>query len=400
MVFFADRLAMSETYGHSLDVGLTHGDQDAVRLDPVPVLALMAASTRYLGLGATRSTTYYQPYHIARTFATLDHLTKGRAAWNVVTSVNDGEARNFGFDEHLEHDLRYDRADEFMEVAFKLWDSWQDDALLLDRERGLFADPARVAPVDHTGAWFKSRGPLNVPRGPQGRPVIIQAGSSGRGRAFAARWAEVIFMLQPVLAQARSYYAGVKADIVRQGRPADACKVLYSVMPFVGETETIAREKQAFHNALVHPLVGLSTLSSHANYDLARHPLDEPLRSAPVQGMQGLFESVVQLGETDRLTLADVGQRYGQSVLVPQLVGTAQQVADQLEALVQDGVCDGFVISPAYLPGAFAEFVDLVVPELQRRGLFRKDYEGTTLREHLGLSRPAAGSRPIDAGAS
>jgi FMN-dependent oxidoreductase (nitrilotriacetate monooxygenase family) len=391
LLFFADRLAMSETYGHGLEVGLTYGDQDAVRLDPVPILAVMAATTRYLGLGATRSTTYYHPYHIARTFATLDHLSGGRAAWNVVTSVNDAEAQNFGFDEHLEHDRRYDRADEFMEVTFKLWDSWQDNALLLDRHRGRFADPAKVTPIDHAGAWFRSRGPLNMPRGPQGRPVIIQAGSSGRGRAFAARWADVIFTVQPSLPQATAYYAEIKSHVGQHGRAPEACAILSAVMPFVGETETIARDKQAFHNELVHPLVGLSTLSSHANYDLAQHALDEPLRGAPVQGMQGLFESVVTFGAAQGLTLGDLGRLYGQSVLVPQVAGTASQVADYLEGAFLERACDGFVISPAYLPGSFAEFVELVVPELQRRGLFRAEYGGVTLREHLGLARPAAG---------
>src|ERR1700730_15501805 len=188
LAFFADRLAMADTYGASLETGVAYGDQDVVRLDPIPVLAMMAAVTRRLGLRATRSTAYYHPYQVARTFATLDHLTRGRVAWNVVTSVNDSEARNFGLDAHLEHDRRYDRADEFMEVAFKLWDSWQADALVLDRHQGRFADPTKVAYVNHSGEWFKSRGPLNVPRGPQGRPVIIQAGSSGRGIAFAARW--------------------------------------------------------------------------------------------------------------------------------------------------------------------------------------------------------------------
>jgi FMN-dependent oxidoreductase (nitrilotriacetate monooxygenase family) len=389
LVFFADRLAMADTYGQSLDVGVSHGDQDAVRLDPVPVLAMMAAASRCLGLGATRSTTYYHPYHVARTFATLDHLSGGRAAWNVVTSVNDSEARNFGLTEHLEHDRRYDRADEFMEVAFKLWDSWQDAALVLDREQGAFADPSRVHYIHYQGAWFQSRGPLNIPRSPQGRPVIIQAGASGRGKAFAARWADVIFTVQPSVARAAAFYQDVKAQVIAAGRAADACKILFAVMPFLGETEAVAREKQDFHNSLVHPLVGLSTLSSHANYDLAQHPLDEEVRTVRVQGMQGLFESVVRLSEAEGLTLRDVGKLYGQGVLVPQLAGTAQQVAGQLATIFQDCACDGFVISPAFLPGAFEEFVELVVPELQRRGLFRTEYSGATLRDHLGLARPS-----------
>ena len=385
LAFFADRLAVSSTYGGGMDLGLTYGDQDAVRLDPVPVLALMVAGTTHLGLGATRSTTYYHPYHIARSFASLDHLSGGRAAWNVVTSVNTGEAENFGYEEHLEHDRRYDRADEFMQVVAKLWESWEDGALLLDRERGRFADPARVHAIDHTGTWFRSKGPLNVPRSPQGRPVIIQAGASGRGKAFAARWADVIFTLQPTAELARAFYRDVQTQLAAAGRDGDACRVLLAVMPFVAETEAAAREQQALHNSLVHPLVGLSTLSSHMGYDFSQHPLDEPLGAVPVQGMQGLFAAVRAFGEGEGLTLRALGELYGRSVLVPQIAGTPAQIADHLETLFLERACDGFMISPAHLPGSFAEFVDDVVPELQRRGLFRTAYRGTTLRDHLGL---------------
>jgi FMN-dependent oxidoreductase (nitrilotriacetate monooxygenase family) len=385
LVFFADRLAMSDTYGRSLDVGITFGDQDAVRLDPIPVLALMAAGTRFLGLGATRSTTYYHPYHLARTFATLDHLTRGRAAWNVVTSVNQSEAQNFGYEEHLDHDRRYDRADEFMQAIFALWDSWQDGALLLDREQGRFADPTKVHAVDYAGTWFRSRGPLNVPRSPQRRPVIIQAGSSGRGKAFAARWAEVIFTVQPSSTQAQAFYRDVQAQLAAAGRGPDACRVLMAVMPFVAESAASAAEQQALHNSLVHPQVGLSTLSSHMNYDFAQHSLDEPIGNVQVQGMQGLFAAIRAFSEAEGLTLGAVGELYGRGVLVPQIAGTATQIADQLEALFRDAACDGFVISPSHLPGAFEDFVTAVVPELQRRGLFRTEYQGSTLREHLGL---------------
>jgi FMN-dependent oxidoreductase (nitrilotriacetate monooxygenase family) len=383
LVFFADRLAVSSTYGDSLETGLAFGDQDAVRLDPVPVLALMASCTTRLGLGATRSTTYYHPYHVARTFASLDHLTRGRAAWNVVTSVNRGEALNFGYEEHLDHDRRYDRADEFMEVIFRLWESWQEDALLLDRRQGKFADPAKVRAIDHAGTWFSSKGPLNVPRSPQGRPVIVQAGASGRGKAFAARWAEVIFTIQPSATQARAFYQDVQRELAAAGRTGDECKVLMAVMPFTGASDAAANEAREFHNSLVHPLVGLSTLSSHMSYDFSRHSLDEPLGDVHVQGMQGLFSAVQAFGESEGLTLGDLGKLYGRGVLVPQIAGTATHVADQLETLFREETCDGFVISPAYLPGAFAEFATSVVPELQRRGLFRLDYHGATLREHL-----------------
>ncbi len=388
LVFFADRLAVSDRYGLNLDVGVQFGDQDATRIDPTLVLASAIGSTRYIGLGATRSTTYHHPYNIARTFATLDHLSRGRAAWNVVTSMNDAEAQNFGVEEHPEHDSRYDRADEFMEVAFKLWDSWEEGALVLNRHSGIYANPDKVHYVNHVGKWFRSRGPLNIPRSPQGRPVIIQAGSSGRGKEFAARWAEVIFVVQPTPALMKAYYQDMKSKLSKYNREQDECKVLPAIMPFIGETEAIASEKQTLHNNLVHPLVGLSTLSSHANYDFSQHALDSPIASIESRGTKGLLDIVTKFSRERELTLGDIGKLYGRSVMVPQVVGTATQVADYLEAIWQDGACDGFVISPACLPGSFAEFVEFVVPELQRRGIYRTEYKGATLRSHLGLKQP------------
>jgi FMN-dependent oxidoreductase (nitrilotriacetate monooxygenase family) len=390
LLFFADRLAMSTTYGNNLDVGVRFGDQDVARLDPLQVLSLVAGGTTHLGLGATVSTTYFHPFHIARSFATLDHLSGGRAAWNVVTSVNQGEARNFGYEEHLEHDRRYDRADEFMEVTHQLWNSWDERALLLDRERGQFADPARVHAVDYKGTWFQSQGPLNVPQSPQGRPVIIQAGSSGRGKAFAARWAEVIFTIQPTVELARAFYQDVHTQLEAVGRSDDSCRILLAVMPFIGRTEAEALEKRDLHNRLVQPLVGLSTLSSHMNYDFSRHALDEPIGDIKVQGMQGLFATIRAFSDSEGLTLGQLGELYGRGVLVPQFAGTPSGIADQLEALFSARACDGFMISPSHVPGAFDEFVTDVVPELQRRQLFRSSYTGATLREHLALTAPAA----------
>ncbi|MBF2047086.1 MAG: LLM class flavin-dependent oxidoreductase [Elainella sp. C42_A2020_010] len=385
LVFFADRLAISDQYGGNLQVGVQYGDQDAFRLDPVPVLSIMAANTNYIGLGATRSTTYYHPYQVARTFATLDHLSAGRAAWNVVTSVNNGEAQNFGLPEHLEHDRRYDRADEFLELTLKLWQSWQADALIFDQQAGILADPTKIDYVHHQGEWFQSRGPLNVPRSPQGHPVIIQAGSSGRGKEFAARWAEVIFTIQPSLTLAQQFYADMKARLVAYGRSPNSCKILLAVMPFIGATKAIAEAKRTEHNQLVYPLVGLSTLSNHLNYDFSQHDLDKPLEAVSVQGMRGIYDLLAHLSQTELLTLAEIGRRYGASVLVPQLIGTAVEIADQLEQFFHAQACDGFMISPAYLPGAFEEFVELVIPELQNRGLFRDEYTGKTLRNHLNL---------------
>lgn len=381
--FFADRLAMSSTYGDGHETGARFGDQDSTRLDPMLVTALMAAVTRFLGLAATRSTTYFPPYQVARAFATLDHLSKGRAGWNVVTSVNEGEARNHGLEAHLGHDARYDSADEFMDVVFRLWESWDADALVLDRENGIYADPDRVHPLRHRGPNLRCDGPLNIPRSPQGRPVIIQAGASARGKDFAARWAEVVFALQPTTSGMQRFYADLKAAVERAGRPADACRILPAVMPFVSESRAEAEEKLARHNELVHSLVGLSTMSSHMNFDFAKLPIDQPLGAVEVQGMQGMLAAVRTLDPSGELTLGEIGRRYGQSVLVPQVAGTARDVADRLEAWFGEHAADGFMISPAYLPGGFDDFIRGVVPELQRRGLFRSFYTGSTLRENL-----------------
>lgn len=383
LAFFADRLAVSTQYGGDHAFGLHHGDQDATRLDPLPVLSVMATAGHRLGLGGTRSTTYAEPYHLARSFASLDHLSGGRAAWNVVTSVNQGEADNFGWREPLEHDARYDRADEFLEAVFALWDGWEPDALLLDREGGRYADPAKVRPAAYAGRWIRTAGPLNIPRSPQGRPVIIQAGSSARGQDFAARWAEIVFSIQPDLPRMRRFYDDFKSRLAKFGRPEHEARVLTAIQPFVGVSASEARDKQAVHNALVDPLVGLSTLSSHMNVDFSRFPLDTPIGDLQVQGMQGLFALIRELSRQDALTLADVGRLYGTGVLVPQIVGTPAQVTEQLVTIFEERGADGFVVSPAHLPYGFDDFVDGVVPQLQALKLFPRAYAGKTLRDHL-----------------
>ena len=386
LVFFADSLTMPDTYGGSFTESLKYGAQGALRLDPLVLATAMAVVTKHIGIGVTRSTTYYQPYDLARGFATLDHLSRGRSAWNVVTSSRASEAGNFGFDEHLEHDLRYDRADEFLEVTCKLWGSWEEGALVLDKENGIFADPSKVNYVHHLGQWLKSRGPLTVPRSPQGRTVIIQAGASNKGREFAAKWAELIFEISPNPTAMKSYYQDIKTRMAKYGRKPDTCKILPAVMPFVGETETIAQEKQAFHNELVHPMAGLLTMSNHLGVDLSQYSLDQSVEKVEAQDYQKLLAVVQRLSLDKTITLRDLGKIYGRSLAVPQLVGTPIQIADKLEALFHEQAGDGFVISPAYLPGSFDEFVDLVIPELQKRGLFRKEYTGNTLRDSLGLN--------------
>lgn len=383
-VFFADVLAVPGRYGNDIRQAVEHGVQSVATLDPSYVALVMANATRHLGLGITRSTTYYAPYDIARAFATLDHLTQGRIAWNVVTSNADAEANNFGFRQHLAHGERYQRADEFLQATSKLWASWEPDALLLEKQ-GRFADADKVHVVDHQGEWFQTRGPLTVPASPQRRPAIMQAGSSLRGKDFAARWAEIVFEIDPTPEGRQAYYRDLKARTAAAGRDPNDIKIFPSFIPFVGETEAIAREKQAYHNALADPISGLITLSAHVDHDFSVYPLDESLRNVDVGGNTGLFDVARRISQQDNLTLRDLGKLYAQGVLLPQLVGTAEQIADQLEASFDNEEADGFIISAAYLPGTFDEFSDFVVPELQRRGRVRQQYTGTTLRDHLGL---------------
>jgi FMN-dependent oxidoreductase (nitrilotriacetate monooxygenase family) len=382
-VFFADRLAIADRYGNSHETGIRYGDQDATRLDPIPILGAMAAVTKRLGLGATRSTTYGVPFHLAREFATLDHISGGRAAWNVVTSMNDGEAQNFGAVSHLEHDARYDRADEFMELAFKLWDSWEEGALRLDRSAGIYADPSKVHYVNFSGQWFRSRGPLNIPRSPQGRPVIIQAGSSGRGKSFATRWADVVFALQPTASRLKTFADEVRAALEEKARPRHACRILASVMPFVGSSRAEAEEKRQQHNALVNPAAGLSTLAAHANQDFSALPMDANVDELASSGSHGNIAALKSISAGRKLTIAEAGRVYGEGVMCPQIVGTAADVCEQLLSLADRTGVDGFVVSPAFLPDTFEEFVDGVVPKLQAAGRFRHDYAGAKLRDHL-----------------
>ncbi|MDJ0420575.1 LLM class flavin-dependent oxidoreductase [Rhodococcus opacus] len=392
LMFFDDRLAMPTIYGDSADEAVRYGARP-IKLDLTAVLGAAAAATSHLGLGATYSTTYYQPFHVARTFATLDHLSGGRAAWNVVTSVNDAEAQNFGADQHFDHDKRYDRAEEFIEVVAKLWDSWEDDAIVGDKVTGVFADPSKVHELNHHGEFFDVRGPLTVPRTPQGRPVIIQAGQSGRGRQFAAKWADLIFTGDPSQTVAAEHYSEQKALIAEEGRDVDSVRILPMVYVIAGETEQIAREKeQIFLNELVHPTASLALLSEVTNYDFSGHSLDDVVTDDlinAVSGIRGLVQGVKRHVGEQTLTLRVLANHRATLLQGPRFVGTGEQIAEQMEQWFQSRSCDGFVIAATHFPGAFEDFVRLVVPELQKRGVVREEYTGTTLRENLGLERPA-----------
>lgn len=392
LMFFDDRLAMPGIYGASVADAVRLGARP-VKLDLSVVLGIIAGVTRWIGLGATYSTTYYAPFHVARTFATLDHLSGGRAAWNIVTSVNDGEAQNFGLEEHLEHDRRYDRADEFLEATVALWDSWDDDALVLDRASGCFADPAKVREVNYVGKWFRVRGPLTVPRSPQGRPVLIQAGSSGRGRDFAARWADLIFTGDPDIEIARSHYADQKARVAALGRDPDSVKICPMVYTVVAESRAQAEDReQMLLNDLVDPQASLTLLSELMNFDFAGYDLDAPIGDdliESVSGIRGLVQNLRRHIGGPTVTLRDLVRHRATLLQGPRFVGTGSDVADRMEEWFTTGACDGFVVAATHAPGAYEDVVRMVVPELQRRGLFRDRYTGSTLRDHLGLARPA-----------
>ena len=389
--FYDDRLAMPDRYGNDHAHAVAHGIR-CVKLDPVVVLTAMGMATTRLGLGATASTTYYEPFHVARQFATLDHMSAGRAAWNVVTSLNEGEAFNMGASEVMQHDLRYDRADEFMEVVLGHWNSWGDDALIVDKASGRFADPDAVRRLDHTGEFFRSRGPFTVPRSAQGHPVIIQAGQSGRGRRFAGRWAEVIFAAAGKLDLAIRDYAELKDEVARAGRDPEDVKLCTLTTTVSAATRAEAEDKMVIIERLPLEIDALSLLSEALNFDFASKPMDEPFTDAElasIQGIQTMRDRVIRSSGKSNPTVRDFIHFSGRGRPADAIVGGPKEVADRLEELFEARACDGFVIAATHVPGAYADFVEHVIPELQRRGLYHLDYAGTTLRENLGLARPS-----------
>ena len=398
LAFFDDRLAMPDRYGDDYRESVRHGVR-VVKMDPVSILAVMGAATRCLGLGATYSTTYYEPFHVARVFSTLDLMTDGRAAWNVVTSLNDSEAANFGADKLPDHDSRYDRADEFMEVVLGHWDTWEEDAIRLDKAGGVFADPDKVHPLAHEGRWFRSRGPFTVPPSPQGRPIVIQAGQSGRGRDFAIRWGEIVFAIFPTLEFGQRVYKETKALAAERGRDPDGFAIAPAIYATVGETQAMAEDQAALIEGLARPIDTLALLSEALNYDFARKKPDEAFSDAElasISGLQAIRDRVVRLSGKKNPTLDDFVKFSARGTVkeLPHFVGTPAQVADRMEEWFAGRACDGFVLAATHMPGAYESFVRLVVPELQRRGLFHREYAGNTLRKNLGLAMPAP-SRPL-----
>jgi FMN-dependent oxidoreductase (nitrilotriacetate monooxygenase family) len=384
MVFLADNLSVREGAMDALSRSAVY----IANIEPMVMISALAAVTTHIGLVSTASTSFHEPYHLARKFASLDHLSKGRAGWNIVTSSQDAEARNFGRDSHFDHKERYDRAAEFTRVVLGLWDSWDDDAFLRDKKSGLFFDPEKLHTLDHRGEHFSVKGPLNVPRSPQGRPVLIQAGVSDDARAFASEVADVVFTNHLNLEMAKPYYDQVKARASDIGRRPEDIKVMPGLIPLVGRTSEEAEEKFQALNDLIDPVVAREFLSLLLKTNLVNVPLDEPLPELelpPKASWQ--FYNWVDLARRENLTVRQLAMRAAVG-RVNTIRGSATDIADYIQFWFEEEACDGFNIMPPYLPGAFDDFVELVVPELQRRGLFRKEYEGTTLRENLGLRRP------------
>ncbi len=386
LLFLADGAAVS-IFGNEASRGRVG---KVVKFEPMTILSALAAVTSHLGLVATSTTTYNEPYTLARQFASLDQISGGRAGWNLVTSNNEAEAFNYSRDQHYSHADRYDRALEFAEVVTGLWDSWDDDAFLLDKEGGRYFDPAKMHALNHRGKHFKVRGPLNVARSPQGRPVLVQAGASDTGRGLAASVADVVFTAQTTFEQARDFYTDVKARVARAGRHPDHVRILPGLYPVVGRTEAEAKEKFEYLQSLIQPAVGIAILEHTIGVGgLDKYPLHGPVPDmGDTNGPLSRQRLLLEAARRDNLTLWELcllnaGPR-GHALAI----GTPAQIADMMEHWFRNEGADGFNVMPAWLPGSLDDFVDMVVPELQRRGIFRTEYEGTTLRDHLGLPRP------------
>lgn len=362
-------------------------------LDPMTIMSALAVETTKLGLTSTVSTTYNEPYNTARKFATLDHISNGRAGWNIVTSQLDIEAYNFGREKHPDHALRYEMAREFTEVATRLWDSWEDDSLIINRETSQFADPTKIKEVEFKGKWYSTKGTLNVPRPPQGYPVLIQAGSSEPGKEFAASFGEVIFTAQQSLDAAKAFYESVNSKLGEHGRKRGSLKIMPGLSPVLGATEEEAQRKFNELQELIPPETVVLMLSNMLNVDLSAYPLEGQLPDIPdpveaSNGMKSRIQLIMDMARKDKLSILELGRKLLGARGHMQFVGTYEGLADLMQLWFEEYGCDGFNIMPPVLPGNLDEFVDHVIPILQQRGLFRTEYTGHTLREHLGLERP------------
>jgi FMN-dependent oxidoreductase (nitrilotriacetate monooxygenase family) len=388
-VFMADAVATRDGNMEAL----SRWPQYMAHFEPITLLSATASRTDRIGLVCTASTSYYEPFNVARLFGSLDHISGGRAGWNVVTSANASASFNFNRDEHYDIAERYQRAREFVHVVLGLWDSWEDDAFLRDRQSRRYFDPAKLHRLNHKGDFFSVRGPMNLARPPQGYPVIAQAGASEDGKELGAETAEVIFFSQQRIAVAREFYKDVKNRMAKYGREPGQLKMLAGLNPTVGRTAPEAREKFEYLQSLIHPDVGKELISVDlGGADLSGLSVDEPIPQQLIpektRSSTSRLKTVGGVARQEQLTIRQLYERYAGSRGSYSVVGTAEQIADQMEEWLTTDAADGFIIQASYLPGGFDDFVNLVMPELRRRGLFRTEYSGCTLREHLGLRRP------------
>jgi N-acetyl-S-(2-succino)cysteine monooxygenase len=368
------------------------------RFEPTTLITALAMCTTRVGLGATVSTSFNEPFNVARTFGSIDHISGGRAAWNVVTTSNLKAHLNYGLDDHLDHELRYQRAEEFVDVVTGLWDCWEDGAIVADKATGQYVDASKVRPLDHKGRFFKVKGPINMARCPQGHPIIIQAGGSPSGLELAARTADVVFSVVQELEPAKKAYADLKGRMAKFGRHLDEIAVLPGVMPIIGQSAADARDQLARLQSWLTPTNAAVLVASRIGYDLSGHDLDAPVPPPPPsEGGRTFHHVLYEMAKRENMTLRDLYNLTAAARGHWVLCGTPQTIADTLEEWFVGGAADGYNILPPYFPGAFDDFVDLVVPELQRRGLFRRDYEGTTLRDHFGLPPVPAPVRRAEA---
>lgn len=392
-IFFADSVSVQP-----VDL-IAEGDpaagkvyRGAAGLEPMSLLPALAAVTSRIGLIATGTTTYNEPYHIARRFATLDQISGGRGGWNLVTSQTESEAQNFGFERHMEHDARYARANEFYDVVAGLWDSWDDGAMIYDKATAQCFDPGKVHILDHRGEHFRVRGPLNVLRSPQGRPIVVQAGASGPGKALAARIADCVFSAQSTIPSARAFADEIRSAAAGFGRRPEALKIMPGIIPVLGRTDGEARDLLEELRASISAEQALRSLYRVAGgVDLRKYPLDGPFPELPISnGAQGRQKLLLDMVRKENLTLGQAARRFAEGQAHHLVCGSAATVADVMQAWFEQGVCDGFCVMPIYYPRGITDIVDTLIPELQRRGLFRTEYEGRTLRDNLGLPRPAS----------
>ncbi|WP_432943760.1 LLM class flavin-dependent oxidoreductase [Kribbella sp. CA-253562] len=390
-IFFADSPVLFSDVGR----------RPAGSLEPTVLLTAIAAATSRIGLIATASTTYNDPFNLARRFASVDHVSAGRAGWNVVTTAGPDAAKNFNLADQPAHAERYERAAEFLEVAFKLWDSWQDDATLADKESGVWGDNAKVQAIEHVGRHFQVRGPLNLPRSPQGYPLIVQAGSSEDGKGLAARYAEAVFTAQQTLEDAQAFYADLKSRTAALGRDPDGIKILPGIVPVIGATETEAQALERELDDLIKPEYARQQLARTLRVDPEDLPFDQQLPADlpdedEIEGAKSRYTLIVTLARRENLTVRQLIGRLGGGRGHRTFTGTPEQVADAIQHWFEAGAADGFNIMPPVLPSGLTTFTDHVVPVLQHRGLFRSEYTGTTLRDHYGLPRPAGRTLAVE----